>query len=75
MGQNEMTDDYTVEELFRMDKKNDFPGKKVIFNKKRIFFRAFLHFFNHKKVLIFILIVSRTYIGKRINFFFTLTIS
>ena len=56
IGQNEMADDYTVDELFRMGKKNDFPRKKVIFNKKRIFYRAFLHFFSHKRGLKFILI-------------------
>lgn len=67
IGQNEMADDYTVDELFRMGKKNDFPKKKVIFNKKRIFYRAFLHFFNHKRVLKFILIVSSTFYGNTIK--------
>ena len=69
MGQNKMAD-YTVDEFFRMGKKNDFPRKKVIFNIKRIFYRAFLHFFNHKRVLKFILIVSRTYNGNRIKKFY-----
>ena len=51
IGQNEMADDYTVDELFRMGKKMISQGKKLFLTIKEYFIEPFCIFSTTKECL------------------------